>query len=273
MQLKNIFIGATVFLTASFFTISCVRERDTETEIASDNVFGEFIYNDVATIMDDANDKNPGEQLSNYKTTSNCATISKTSVGTTNTITVDFGPTNCICSDGRNRRGKINLLFTGNYHDVGSNHQITFDNYFINNNHVKGTKTVTNMGLNNSSQNYYTIVTNGQIVKADSQGTITWNANRTRTWIAGEGTAQWTDDVYKITGTGNGTNKNGVQYSTNITKPLIKAMPLVCKYVSEGTIEMQPQGKALRTIDFGTGDCDNIATVVINNKTYNINLK
>ncbi len=273
MKLKNIIIGVALFFTATICTISCVRERDTDTDIAEDNQLGEFIYNDALTIMDDASEKNTGETLSNYKTTSNCAVVTKTNVSGTTTIVVDFGAVNCLCTDGRNRRGKILLTHTGSYKDIGSVHEITFDNYFVNDNKVLGTKKITNMGKNTSNQTYFTLVTTGQVVKANSAGTVSWNANRTRNMIAGEGTAQWGDDVYEITGKGTGINSNGINYATNITKPLIRNMPLVCRFITQGTIEMQPQGKALRIIDYGTGACDNMATVTINNKVFNITLK
>ena len=56
----------------------------------------------------------------------------------------------------------------------------------------------------------------------------------------------------------------------SITSPLKR--DLSCNWISAGTIELQPTGKPLRTIDFGTGTCDNQATVTINGTIYNITL-
>lgn len=56
-----------------------------------------------------------------------------------------------------------------------------------------------------------------------------------------------------------------------ITKPLVKEV-LGCRYFTQGKIEMQPQGKALRVMDYGDGSCDNDATVTLNNKVFNIKL-
>ncbi len=39
-----------------------------------------------------------------------------------------------------------------------------------------------------------------------------------------------------------------------------------------GTVEILPDGKPLRILYFGNGECDNDATVTINGETYNINL-
>ena len=42
---------------------------------------------------------------------STCA--QRTYVSDTRTLTIDFGSTNCLCPDGRYRRGKIVVVFTG----------------------------------------------------------------------------------------------------------------------------------------------------------------
>ena len=39
-----------------------------------------------------------------------------------------------------------------------------------------------------------------------------------------------------------------------------------------GKIDMQPQGKALRSLTYGDGTCDSKAEVEINNKTFNVDL-
>jgi hypothetical protein len=57
----------------------------------------------------------------------------------------------------------------------------------------------------------------------------------------------------------------------NIVSPLIKSLD--CKWIKQGTIHFQPSGKPLRIIDFGMGNCDDDATVTINNNTFNIKLK
>lgn len=114
--------------------------------------------------------------------------------------------------------------------------------------------------------------TNRTIEKASSGGTITFISNRVRTWVAGETTLVWSDDIYEITGSGSGKNANGINYTMNIVEPLVKEV-YGCPYITKGKIEIQPQGKALRKLDFGSGTCDNDATVTINSKTYNIKLK
>ena len=187
------------------------------------------------------------------------------------TIVIDFGSANCMCNDGRTRKGKILVSYTGHYADSGSVHTITFDNYFVNNYQVMGSNVVENKGLNGSSQPYFTSVIAGKVMKPGVADTLYYEANRTITWTQGSTTPVWGDDIYEITGTGSGQNELKTFYAMTITQPLIKEV-LGCRYINQGKIEMQPQGKALRTIDFGNGNCDNDATVTINNKVFNIKL-
>ncbi len=263
-------------LATTLSTVSCNRLRDrdknndNDTEMSSDNALAEVSYNDALNIADEASTLNTGDNLASYKTASNCATVTHDTTTTPRTITIDFGAANCLCNDGRNRRGKILVSYTGKYRDVGSTHTITFDNYFVNDNQILGSKTVTNMGLNASNQSYFSIVVAGKIIKANTTDSIIWNSNRTRTWTQGEATPAWSDDVYEITGSGNGQNKNG-SYTVNIIQPLVKEIG--CKWMTSGKTELQPAGKYLRTIDFGNGNCDNSATVLINGNTYTITLK
>ncbi|MBL7764761.1 MAG: hypothetical protein JNJ58_01605 [Chitinophagaceae bacterium] len=258
-------------LAGTLIFASCQRNgnsKDSDTSSASDNALSEFAYNDALNIADDASDKQTGDNLGSYKTASACATVTHDTLSTPKLLTIDFGPTNCLCNDGRYRRGKILVSYTGKYRDAGHIHTITFDQYFVNDNQIMGTKTVENMGLNANNQSYFNINVNGTIVKSTGD-TITRLATRTRTWIQGEATQTWMDDVYEITGSGSGTHTNG-SYTMNITQPLIKEVG--CKWFTAGKMDIQPSGKPLRSIDFGTGACDNQATVTINGNTFNIYL-
>lgn len=246
------------------------NNNDDASYLASDQALSEWTYNDVLNMADEASTLNTGDPLQNYKTTSNCATITHDTNSTPRLITIDFGSVNCLCNDGRYRRGKIYVSYTGKYKDAGHTHTISFDQYFVNDNQVLGTKSVQNMGLNAQNQMYYNVTVNGLILKAQTGDSIIWNSNRTRTFIQGESTPTRLDDVYEISGSGSGSRPNGVSYTMNITQPLVKEIG--CKWFKSGEIQLQPSNKPLRTINYGNGACDNQATVTINGTTYNITL-
>lgn len=248
---------------------SCVRERDTDTTLAAELAMHEFLFLDAASLADDAATKKTGENLSNYKTRGYCATITHDEIN--RQIIIDFGLVNCMCNDGRNRHGKIWVDYTGNYEDSGSIHSITFDNYFVNDHQVFGSNVVENKGKNSLGQTWFTSNIDGKVLQPLVVDTLYYHANREIAWTEGESTPVWGDDVYEITGTGSGKNALKTFYAMTITEPLIKKV-VQCRFYSKGKIEMQPQGKALRTIDFGDGTCDKDATVTFNNKVFHISL-
>lgn len=267
-------------MTAATLTLSsCKKEdEDSDTSTAGDNALAESTFQDVTNIASEAGDG----ALSNYRggnyegLLSTCAVITMDTAVSTNpdTIRINFGSSNCMCNDGRNRRGTIVITYNGHYRDSGTVWNITFDNYFVNDNQVLGTKTVSNLGHNQAGHLVYDVNVNGSVVLANNGGTITWTSQRQREWIAGESTPQWSDDMYSITGTASGTSASGNSYSATITSPLIRNMALGCRrHFVQGTVEVTPSNKPMRTIDFGTGACDDIATVTINNNTYTIHLR
>jgi hypothetical protein len=267
-------------LSATVFT-GCRRdEEDNDTNAAGDNALAEAMFADVTNISDEAGRTG---SLSNYRIDPNsnailsqCATITFDSlnVADVDTLTIDFGATNCTGNDGRNRRGKIIVQYSGAYRDSGSTHNISFDNYFVNDNQILGSKTVTNNGHNAAGNLVYSINVNGSIILASSGGTITWTSTRQREWTQGESTMQWNDDIYSITGSASGTSASGENFSVNITSPLIRNMAFGCRrHFVQGTFQLTPGNRPMRTVDFGTGTCDNTATVTIGNNTYTITLR
>jgi hypothetical protein len=271
----TIFIAASVISSALLFS-SCKKDakagnNDTDIESAQDNALAEANYNDVTTITDQAalggsvNVRVAGDVPANREDGSlgsACATVSIDTVTVPHVITVDFGTVNCLCNDGRNRRGKIIGTYTGRYRDAGTVITISFSNYFVNENQVMGTKKITNQGLNIAGNPVYTIDVNGQIVKANNGGTITWVSNRQREWVAGSATPlNLLDDTYSITGTASGTTVKGGAYSITISKPLVRKMS--CHWFESGVLSLAAQGQPTLTLDYGTTGCDANATVTV----------
>lgn len=251
---------------------SCVRERDTDTQTAADYTVGEMIYNNVIELAEDAADKQTGQPLSHFSSFSNCASITHNTLTSPKTVVLDFGTSACQGYDGRIRKGKINISYTGNhYTDSLGTATISFDQYTIDDYQVYGNIQINNKGRNISSQPYYEINIQGKFLKPLVLDTLAWNASRTRIQVQGSTTPIWIDDIYELTGTQNGRNEYQIYYATNITKPLVS--DYTCKYINKGSVELQPQGHTLRVINYGDGNCDDDATVLFNKKTYHISLK
>ena len=83
------------------------------------------------------------------------------------TLTLDFGPTNCLCPDGRYRRGMLTAVFRGPYRQAGAMVTINRTNYFVNDNQHLGTRVITNLG----GGSFDLSVQNASIIFANNGGT------------------------------------------------------------------------------------------------------
>lgn len=250
-----------------FVTSACRKnDEDDNTGLYVDHALAETLLGEVKDIADEAWESVSSSGKSSLETEwviiGQCATITLDTTVSPKTLTIDFGTVNCLCADGKNRRGVILVSFTGPYRDSGTVITHTFSNYFVDDHQVLGTKTVTNDGTNQNGNISFSIVVAGSIIKANNGGTIIWNSNRTREWIAGSSTPSWLDDVYLITGSGNGITSSNTSFTVNITNPL--RIETGCRYIVSGTLELTPANKQVRIIDYGNGACDNEITVTIN---------
>ncbi len=269
---QNFFIAlatAAFFIGSVSILSSCVKERDFDTYAAEDASYAMWIYDDAINILNEASRLKTGDNLILYKTTGYCSEV----VNQPGRIIVSFGSSDCLCNDGRNRRGKIIVEFQGNYADSGQAHFITFEDYFVDNNEVNGSETVTFMGRNDANQPYFTVSVDGILDIDDSLGSLTYNAELERTWLTGSETIQYEDDNFEITGKGQGVNIYGNNYAFNTKESVHKPTNLMCRYFTKGILEVQPQGRTFRSIDFGNGNCDKTATVTIDGKQHNMILK
>ncbi len=258
---------------------ACHKDKNTtesatseEKAIAGEQSLADRTFNDVDNITDMAISNNLTMKTSEEAgVASPCATVTRDTTVTPHLLTVDFGPTNCLCNDGRYRRGKIKVAYDGLYMAPGHSRSISFDQYFVNDNQVTGTKTITNGGQNNNGQTYFTVVVNGSVILANNAGTISWNSNRTRTWVSGENTPAWSDNVFEITGSGTYTRANGNVFAVNISTPLVAAVN--CNWIKSGVVSITRQSNGnIRTLDYGNGTCDALAQLTVNGNTYNITL-
>ena len=186
-------------------------------------------------------------------------------------ICLDFG-TGVTVKRGNRLKGKVYITITSKMSIANSSRTFKFADFFVNDNAVKGTKTVTYMGLNTDSKPYWTISASDTIIRADGNK-VTWNSKRVRTRIDNNNTPliYW-DDTYSITGASYGVNAKGVAYTMQIqeTNPLIisKDFP----YFTKGTVIITTENKSV-VVDYGDGTKDAIATATVNGVTKEFNLK
>jgi len=258
--------GLILFALSSLLAFtSCRKEKETPLDLdytsASDNSSAENVFNDMLLQVDNAVDENGIRDL--------CApSVSFDTSATPRTITVDFGNVNCTATNGRMRRGRILVSYTGLYREPGTVITITPDNYHVNDILVQGTKTVTNLGDDAQGHPTFSVVVNGTLSADDGSWTSTHQAQRVRTWLEGSNTTSVLDDVYSITGNGSGVNRNGVAYTLTITDAL--RVQIGCPWITQGKVRITPSGRPEVTIDYGSGACDGTLTVTVNGNTYTV---
>ena len=237
---------------------------DEMTNISDQAITGNMVYYKSGEVIS----VKPGEKPSTLKTP--CSVIiTIDTLNSVKTITVDYGTTNCDCNDGKTRRGKIVTTFTGQYIAQGTVITHTPVDYYVNDIRIDGTKTVTNMGLNSSGQPYFNVQINGTATQTNGE-VLTYASTRVRTWVQGFNTlANRFDDQYEISGTATGSFSSGGGYIVQTTSPL--RINVGCGFPVSGTLELTPQNKPVRIVDYGQGTCDYTFTVTVNGNVYTIN--
>ena len=264
------------------FICSC-RENSTDDvmesiQSAEDNALAENEFSAVFDYVNDEGENNPIEVMLENKSPDflglgdllpECAEVTKDTLN--KLIIINFGTTNCLCKDGRYRRGMILAVFTGKWKEIGSSVSITLENYYVNDRAVTGTKTITRLDTNK----WQTVVINASITT--EKGTVSWQSERTVEKLEGNGTRTLWDDLYKVTGSGSGTNANGINFTVVIVEPLIKEISIGCyKNFTAGIWTLENDNGVTMTLNYdpiGGAPCDKIAEVTVNGKTKRITLR
>lgn len=274
--MKNLKI-LTLSILSLFILISC--EKGAEESLISDEKvsinesFVEQTFDELQDMADQAynlNDISLKSSNDDFIRFGDCVSITLDTTVMPRLLTIDFGQENCLCRDGKYRRGKILVTFNGRYRQAGTIITTGFENYYVNDNHVTGERIVENMGYNEENNIWYQIQINGQLDLTD--GTIlNWQSNRSRIWIQGYNTPFWRDDVYLIEGGGSYSNNLGRQVSRQTVVPLRRE--LNCRHFVSGVVEITPVNGVQRIIDYGEGECDNLAQLTVGERTITIVLR
>jgi hypothetical protein len=186
-------------------------------------------------------------------------------------ITIDFG-SGCTAKDGRTRKGKITVVYTGSLVIAGNSATTIFDNYYLDNIKIEGTHKLTNTGTPDK-KSYTTQVINAKLSESNGNA-IQWNSEKMVTQVEGGSTPLiGLDDAYNVTGSAGGSvqmNGKYFQWSTAITAPLTKRFS--CPWIAKGTINLSKGNDAVAVLDYGSGACDNKGSFTVNGSIHEITL-
>lgn len=274
MKLTNVIFAASLLVFATSFSacqkteiadpiIDSIQDDDQATALF-DNA-----QNEVDEVISSGAAKSSDQQSASYETFSGngSRTIVKTFSGDTTirTITfVDFINPNSLNEHVKN--GVIVIKVLGGPAQTQFVRITTFENFNIDGIKIEGKRVVTKT----ADHQFNDVLTGGKVTFTDNTF-CTRQYNHTRTWTSGFDTPIniW-DDAFTIEGSASGTNRKGKEYSRTIINALV--IENACRWIVEGTIEIVADGKTA-TLDYGMGDCDNIATLTVNGKTYDIQLR
>jgi hypothetical protein len=262
--MKKILFFLPAFLFVSLALTSCRKDDDTNNNVSSTaQAIAEDIvsHNDLGEQSELELDELIPDNLTNdgADDRNNCATITYAQPKGTwpNTITIDYG-TGCTKAS-VTFKGKIIAQQTNKMTVAGAVRTITYENFFVEDVQVGGTKTVTNTGLNAAGQPTFTRTGNETLTFPDGS-TATRSINHTRTMTQGFGTPARADDVWTININDSGTNRKGNPYTVTSTTPLSRKV--VCPWMSAGVLTFINEGKT-RTLDFGDGTCNRDAVLTL----------
>lgn len=178
-------------------------------------------------------------------------------------ITIDYGEENCQVRPNLYKRGKIIITLTDSIINVGAQRLVTFDSFYINDNLVSGSRSLSNMGENEDS--YITFDIDNDI----SIGDWTRQTTGSKIWIEGFETMEFADNVFLLTGSSSSTRPGGLVIDRTIIEDL--RVDRSCGYITEGIVSIQ-RGDEVSSIDFGDGSCDNLATIYRDGQEFEIEL-
>lgn len=180
----------------------------------------------------------------------------------TRTITLDFGD-GCQGFAGRVRKGKVFIHYSYGFFIPGASVITTFQNFYINDIKVEGTRILTNITTPaDTLVKFHAVVSNGKLTWPDSTSS-TRESDLIQTWIRGD--TPWKDEI-TVDGVANGTTRNGNKYVMNISSPLLfkRACWIFKSFVPvAGMKQLESNGNTM-VVNYGDGSCDRIATVSLN---------
>jgi len=266
--------GIAFIAMATFFASCDKTETDLNTEAQDQNLAAE-IFDEINEISDEAFAKSETlkseDGMRNFRLGEKTV-VTRTMTNAMITIVIDYGIVNDTCADGKTRRGKMIITHTGRFWDGNVTSTFTFENFFVNDNQIKGLKTIVG-SINDAKQRTGTITDDGEIILADNAGTISWTSTRTRTLIEGSTTRTKEDDIIKVEGNGSGTLADNSTFSFTITEPLIRKNLNGCAVVPvAGVTKLVLSGGTEIIMDYGDGTCDRLVDVTKDGETTTVDM-
>jgi outer membrane murein-binding lipoprotein Lpp len=287
MKTTNLLLGFALALTI----LSCSKEDNGNNTISAEDA---KVSAQIDAMNDDVSSIIEEQEASTYTNATtgktadlavseltNCATITRVpafgtppTVGQTVIKTIDFG-TSCTLSSGNVVSGIIVISFV--YDPGATSHTInySFNNFFHNGIEFDGDKTFTRTMITttaNPTPHPQVTMTMDMTATLPAGGVYHRVGTRIREIIEGFGNEFLGDNIYEINGNWVTTTPSGATQTSTITTPLHVRMSCMATnkpLIVYGVITIV-RNTTTATLDFGNGDCDNLAVFTVNGVSHNI---
>ena len=206
--------------------------------------------------------------LEKHRFLSDCVTITKVNTSQNIEVTLDYGK-GCTTKRGDELSGKIQMVISRDIQGKSATIDYSFENFYFNSKKIEGTVNKLRTRSNENANPQAIITRDIKIIWEDDSYALV-NGERKREWIEGSDNLIWSDNVFSITGKWTITKRNGALRTSTIVEPLIRNM--ACKFLVSGVIDINKNDKT-RSVDYGDGACDDLATLISNGKTFEIHIR
>jgi len=294
-----------LLLTFSVLLFSCKKENSSnpnlqETELSAIASEGDAqseqsysqIFDDVMGTNDEVGVYGSGVfgRGENLDTAQRCFTVRVERMSPPNPfpviVVISFPQTGCVGPDGRVRRGQIKTIYTNRLLVPGAEATTTFMNYSVDGVTVGGTHTIKNitdpiqLTIFPPQYNHKWLVkVVGGRLGFPNGNVVEWSSQKTIEQIEGSHTPLPLDDIFKVIGSSTGASiRNGLTtfWNSETIEPLFKRF--TCRWIIKGKIRTVRRNLSntspwVSVLDFGNGQCDNLAFLTVNGQTQIITLR
>ena len=284
MKTKKTMLGLIMAAAvAIFLTQSCSKDdsgtiSETDLALAQDEAYADALFEEVDNTVSDELTSLDGTGYVDIglKSTGDdiCRTITVDHPDSTSfpkVITIDYGDgcTMIFRDDTITRKGQIIITLTNRWFVPGAEHIVTFNDFYINDIKIEGTKIITNLGLNDNNHLEMSFVLEGGKITFSDTAWMTREASHVRELIHYFNPL---NDTVLITGSASGVNVLGQDYQRVIVEPLVLVHCAEFRWrwvIVDGLVEVTNSATGTATIDYTADGCD--GTVIINKNGYRHN--
>jgi hypothetical protein len=229
---------------------------------------------DVDLLVDETIDLNAGQLKSATLESSvflgDCPVVTIDKTASPQVMTIDFG-TSCTGKDGKIRSGKI-IVTSTSFKTFPSVRTKAFDNFVVDGKKIEGSVVKTISKDQESNIRTAQLQENITVTFPNGEGSATRVANLTRQYQRNALTNR-DDNQILSWGTVEFTRISGVKVTKTISADNPLVYNIACHHIVSGIVSITTSNNHSWSIDYGTGECDNLATVTKDGKTKEIRIR